>query len=665
VRLVLATALVVAAAPGPVSAYETLGASWRLDSFPSGVSYCPVVNAKDATTTTTRNQFLAALNAAATAWSNHATLGAPCSALPIQNATGLAACSGSPTYGSDKPWVYWEDAWSTIPGVGSSTIGLTPFYTVGSEITEAKIVFNDRDYNWDTSASDTDVQSIAVHEFGHFFGLDHYDEYSATKRTQCQGAFYPSVMCSMYPGGATRTLSADDVQGICYLYPKPGALGSSCSSSACGSGLSCHPDDDYCTKSCGTCPAGYTCTGGLCERNVPPPTCPSCGDLGCGAGSYCMGYSGGSFCTRDCSGANPCPSDFDCSPLEGGGSVCWPLSNSCSTTGPGPGEACTSEGECALGNICLDDGTTNGNCFELCQSATECTSGQECFELDADISYCADEQTCPVCGALPCDEAAICLETNDGEGMCAPECSNNIDCPLGFYCADLTGGGGACYPVSNSCAGVGPGAGQACNSGDVCRLGAMCLDDGSLRGTCFTVCRDDGDCPSDRECFPTSEVGVGYCDDPSGGCSCDTSSGACDAGCFCDVDCDATGSCVCDVDTECSRGCPCDPECGECGCDINRGCDANCDCDPMCSCDCDTTFECDSDCACDVECLCLCDTTYECDAECAECDPECQDGGCFSAAVSPGELGSLSGAWGALLGLVALARVRVRRSAHR
>ena len=95
----------------------------------------------------------------------------------------------------------------------------------GYEIIECDMVFNDRDANWSTnpSAWEADVQSVALHEFGHFLALtDIYGdigdgEYDVGK-----------VMYGVreYDRMLTRSLHPDDVAGIHWIYhpPSPPAI---------------------------------------------------------------------------------------------------------------------------------------------------------------------------------------------------------------------------------------------------------------------------------------------------------------------------------------------------------------------------------------------------------------------------------------------------------
>jgi len=54
----------------------------------------------------------------------------------------------------------------------SGTLGTSYIWYSGSTILETDLVFNDY-YNWSTSGSNYDVETVALHEFGHWVGLDH------------------------------------------------------------------------------------------------------------------------------------------------------------------------------------------------------------------------------------------------------------------------------------------------------------------------------------------------------------------------------------------------------------------------------------------------------------------------------------------------------------
>ncbi|RME04395.1 MAG: hypothetical protein D6805_03195 [Planctomycetota bacterium] len=94
---------------------------------------------------------------------------------------------------------------------GSTIVALTPVLSNSNgEILDADIVFNGRDHNFSTDgkANTFDVQSIATHEIGHFLGLDHSANRTAT--------MYPFSRPNEYH---LRSLSLDDVAGVNALYP--------------------------------------------------------------------------------------------------------------------------------------------------------------------------------------------------------------------------------------------------------------------------------------------------------------------------------------------------------------------------------------------------------------------------------------------------------------
>ena len=554
-------------------AYELTGAAWRMVNYPNGVPYCPTVNSSSAYTSSLQTQFANALDEAFEDWTDDGV--SHCSAFSVQK----SSCSGSPSPNSDNPWVYWEDNWSSVSGVGPSTIGVTPWWSSGNQITQAKVIFNDQHYNWSVNGTATDVQTIAVHEFGHFLGLDHYDEYSSSKRNQCSSASPPSVMCAYYTQGAFSEPSFDDIQGVCYLYPKPGALGASCDF---GCNEVCH-DDGYCTQLCtaGNCPEGYSCSSGQCERDLAPPVCPTCGDLPCGEDSQCMGASGSAFCTNYCSSDSQCGEYFECAALQGGGGICWPMSNSCDENGPQPGQTCGNNYSCALGNVCLSS-SSGARCYQLCDGDTDCNSGQSCYNIpSSNISYCDTTST----NTCSCD-----LSTT-----CQAGCNCDVDC--------------------QQC---------SCNFSFSCESGCNC----------------DPDCPGSCSCDSTSTCDGGCTCDPdcsSGTCSCDTTS-SCESNCSCDSDCSTPAGCACDTTYNCDAGCEaCDPECS-CLCDATFDCEGDCSCDIDCTrdveCTCDVTKSCDEDCICDPQCTCECDETFACDAQCP-CDPECVGSGCACESAAP------------------------------
>jgi hypothetical protein len=93
-------------------------------------------------------------------------------------------------------------------------IASTYSWWVGNNLVDSDIVFWDGGFHFFTGTSGCGgsngayIEDIAVHEFGHALGLNHSTDTSAT--------MYPSYsLCSQ----SYRTLAADDIAGVEFLYP--------------------------------------------------------------------------------------------------------------------------------------------------------------------------------------------------------------------------------------------------------------------------------------------------------------------------------------------------------------------------------------------------------------------------------------------------------------
>lgn len=94
-----------------------------------------------------------------------------------------------------------------------SPTGLARFwFTADFVIVEADIWFND-DYNWDATGSpkftEVDLESVALHEFGHWLALGHDDASTAV--------MFPTLTM----GTTKRELHQNEVDGISFIYPRP------------------------------------------------------------------------------------------------------------------------------------------------------------------------------------------------------------------------------------------------------------------------------------------------------------------------------------------------------------------------------------------------------------------------------------------------------------
>lgn len=118
---------------------------------------------------------------------------------------------------------FTESTWDAALGDPNSTIAVTApvFFESNCEIVTADQLYNAVNFVFTLGTAGTDVQSIMAHENGHWLGLGHSGDGSAT--------MFPS-----YTGGTSfRTLSADDEAGVVDLYPEACAP----SETACGDGL--------------------------------------------------------------------------------------------------------------------------------------------------------------------------------------------------------------------------------------------------------------------------------------------------------------------------------------------------------------------------------------------------------------------------------------------
>jgi hypothetical protein len=192
-----------------------------------------------------------------------------CANLPITYTGRSSATTGAGDGNSVVGWV--ESGWRH----DSNAIGVTgPTWTGRNCIVEADMELNGVHYTWITGSGrgmNVNAYSIALHEGGHYYGLGHSSDSSAT-------------MYFAYSGGID-SITSDDQSGICALYP--GGTGST-----------------DCTET--GCPAGQECVDGSCrpitgDGSICSP-CSSNSDCG-GRNDLCLGYPDGVYycglqCTR-------------------------------------------------------------------------------------------------------------------------------------------------------------------------------------------------------------------------------------------------------------------------------------------------------------------------------------------------------------------------------
>jgi len=488
-----------------------------------------------------------------------------CTNLTTEYRGSTGSVPGSYEGRSTIGWI--ESGWSH----GSGAIGVTgPRW--GRNIIEADMSMNGVNYTWITGSGrggNVNTYSIVLHEGGHYYGLGHSDERSAT-------------MYFAYQGGID-TLGSDDQNGICALYP--------------GSGTDCTTTG---------CPSGQMCVSGACEAEVGDGTiCSPCSaDSECGGASdLCLGYPDGrQYCGRNCTSDADCGGDR-CLGTSGGGAMqCGRVVGSqisCTATG-----GCANDTDCPSGQVCSSGtcmaGGTGGEIGAACTGGDDCQSGlcrggvctSTCnwtspssgcpsgYYCDADDStcdtgYCTAGGTgtiaigeacgsdtecasalcasgrcsnpCVPGGAPGCDAGFACqIGTLPCRGSCqrsgAPgdDCEGNADCTSGIcaatetrnFCTDLCDDATPC-PDRFTCTPAGDsavcvpdfgGLGQPCAGNDDC-VSLLCADEGG-EAFCTRLCDDSTPCPGAFDCVPTGTPGVGACspNDPivpmDTGCGC-------------------------------------------------------------------------------------------------------------------------------------------------
>ena len=394
-------------------------------------------------------------------------------------------------------WV--SGSWPAELGAVNVTIGVTtPVYRVGGYFLDADIQFNNVGFTWNTTGrGGVDAQSIATHEEGHFLGLDH----SSTR-----GA----VMFASYSGGVLRALSADDIAGVCALYPSGGAVPDA--GVAPDSGVTPPPTDPCaraascagCTplNGCGWCAARNLCmsgtstgpSGAACGGAwawVPTQCAAATPDAGsvadAGVADPCARYAGCGTCTPVngcgwCGATNQCVSGTQTGPVRGAcaSGYAW-LPAECSTT-PAPsgtaqfGEPCSQPGDCASGGICVGGSGISPFCTRVCVDDCTCPRGYRCgARITSGQSVCVPgTNTCdapsPDAGGVPdvpppmdastppADAPAPpppdAAESPDAGGPPADAPVTSSDAPATGDAASSNDGGGG-FPVGGSSAGCG------------------------------------------------------------------------------------------------------------------------------------------------------------------------------------------------------------------
>ncbi|MBM4396428.1 MAG: matrixin family metalloprotease [Deltaproteobacteria bacterium] len=400
---------------------------------------------------------------------------------------------------------------------GQQVLGVTsPVYNYSGEIHEADIAFNGYFYEWNTEGkigmwgNTMDVKSVAIHEIGHFFGVQHvlygYNEWDP-----------PTMAPAVDPNGNSATLHADDQKAVCFLYPANGYF-------TCGGDADCPKivDDDYSGNEKYT--GQLKCQGGYCSgvAGISPGSvafggvCQKASD--CQSPDTCQTLDAGStICTHSCDTANDtCPANYYCNVLvRSGKAACVPGNKK-----GGEGEPCKYSSDCATSYCTLNPDKKAMYCRVPCKKdGPACADGKVCYVAGfGTVGGCLDPSLIPVekkplgseCGFDAECKSDLCFSLPGEVARCRQACDPSAPaCYGGYWCYDLGGGRGACLdgeppvPLTKT--------GEACGANEECETGWCVNLLGTDESYCRTSCNlDDWACVWGTVCvsYGTSEYGV-------------------------------------------------------------------------------------------------------------------------------------------------------------
>jgi hypothetical protein len=150
-------------------------------------------------------------------------------------------------------FVFRDESWPYENAIDALALTTLTFNVETAEIYDADVELNSAETTFTTTDPPaevvSDLSSVVTHETGHFLGLSHSEVGSAVMR----GTGYPGGSIEM------RTLTADDVEGICQIFPagtEPRG--------------SCEPRHGFASE----CGSGQEKTGGCSLRRAPAPAKP-------------------------------------------------------------------------------------------------------------------------------------------------------------------------------------------------------------------------------------------------------------------------------------------------------------------------------------------------------------------------------------------------------
>ena len=416
-----------------------------------------------------------------------------------------------------------EDKWSVIADPATVALTTNLYLPDTGYLVTSDMEFNAVNYQWRVGSTGCtsgqsscfDVETVALHEAGHFLGFNH-------------------VMCSdavMFPQGTgtqqNHALTTHEKTAICTIYPpRPASVST----------------DRYTGEQCAQtsqCPSGNVCIKPMGMTNadpwgwcaIPCSSTADCVTAGLTAGFICVQQDGGTqrFCRP---GPNNTGGAVGADPSTGTAlDLCQP---------------CTAGSQCASG-VCINQGgTTDGICTQTCvggdlpnstsNTGTGCPTDLTCTATDQgwsvcwpdDLAQCAAKYSRAKLNEI-CYKAA---DTSTGQAEYFKACGADLIC---FVFKDRCGGReGACVTYCNA-------TDQPCaeESGYSCCFGVdslgNCLGTASDRphGGCFDVRRPGESCVTPEQSICSNGSSCFYFDNDKTQSKCYTmctsSVGSCDA----------------------------------------------------------------------------------------------------------------------------------------
>lgn len=457
--------------------------------------------------------------------------------------------------------VFWLNGtnWQHLPNVLALTT--TTFLTANNEIIDADMEMNNNVAWSDNLAANTyDMESVVIHEAGHFLGLNHTGSTNAV------------MFADVNFAESKRVLTALDTADVCAVYPgDSGAQGVSCTAdSECTGGRVCRSrsggTSKICTTSCtssSTCTTGNTCQaaniGMACLPQVGvPDQCRFCQTgTECSSG-LCLRFDTGiTFCSLSCSESAQCGPNYTCQMPEG---FCVPNAMTCTNQCPTGTECAT--GYTCMGGTCTPRGDTGDPCTVslVCDPCNVCTRESASSPASFCRICCAGNgmggfcDACPnqgcgtnTCAALTSGNSSVCLPGTTAPGTCQAcnngQCAEGLACVAGRCreacnpqapgtcqaCFSLTSGGGSCA-CPDEISGEGEPCGIIGSTLAACGAGLACV------GSTATVCRARCDVNQPNSCRTGQSCqlqnGVGVCVPGTEGSTCAniTNTGGCNSG---------------------------------------------------------------------------------------------------------------------------------------